>query len=74
MLVKGSDTVAVYGSSGWEVGTVRASKLVVNGDQVVSDRAGAVADPSGGTTIDTEARNAVVQILSALRHHGLISA
>lgn len=70
---KTSDTVATYGALGWEVGTVRATKLLVGGNQVVGARAGAIPDPQGGTFVDTEARASLGAILSALRQHGLIS-
>jgi hypothetical protein len=34
---------------------------------------GPIASPSGGTTVDAEARAAIEEILSALRQHGLIA-
>ena len=43
------------------------------GQQAVRSRATAIAAASGGTTIDTEARGAIAQILRALRQHGLIA-
>jgi hypothetical protein len=48
--------------------------LFVAGEQVVGRRAGAIAAPSGGVTVDTEARAAVSQILDGLRQHGLIDS
>jgi hypothetical protein len=33
---------------------------------------GPIASPSGGATVDTQARSAIDQILDALRQHGLI--
>jgi hypothetical protein len=39
---------------------------------VVGSRATAIADPGGGSTVDSQARTAVGQILAALRQHGLI--
>jgi len=47
--------------------------LVVSGTQVVGAQAGAIGDPAGGVTIDLQCRDAVTQILSALRGHGLIA-
>lgn len=73
VLVKSSGTFATYGTGGWEVGTVRAAQVVVEDQQVVGARAGPIADPAGGSSVDAEARTAVTQILSALRQHGLIS-
>lgn len=46
--------------------------IAVNGTKVVGNRAGAISNPSGGATVDTEARAAIGSILTALRNHGLI--
>lgn len=70
---KSTGRMAVYGTAGWETGVVRASQIIVDGQQVVGARAAAIADPAGGTTVDAEARSAITEILSALRQHGLIS-
>jgi hypothetical protein len=40
---------------------------------VVSERQDAIAAPSGGSSIDAEARGVISDILGALRAHGLIS-
>ena len=45
----------------------------VNGTQVVGARGAAVADASGGATIDAEARTAINTLLARLRTHGLIA-
>ena len=52
---------------------VLGAGLVVDGNQVVGARAGAIADPAGGMVIDMPCRGAVTQILNALRGHGLIA-
>ena len=39
---------------------------------VVRPRADAIASPSGGTTVDAEARSSIDQVLATLRQHGLI--
>ena len=70
---KSSQSVAIYSDAGWEVGKIRAASLIIDGVQVVGPRAGSVADPSGGSTLDAEARVAITGILAALRQHGLIS-
>jgi hypothetical protein len=44
----------------------------VGGQQVVGSQAAAIASPSGGATVDAEARTAIDAILAALRAHGLI--
>ena len=72
--VRSSDVSAVHRNGGWELGLVRASALVIGGAQVVGARASAIADPAGGTSVDSQARTAVGQILAALRHHGLIAS
>ena len=61
-------------SFGWYPGAVIGHWLEINGAQVVSGRRPAIADPSGGTTVDAEARATLVTILGALRGHGLIYA
>jgi hypothetical protein len=47
--------------------------LQINGTQVVGPRGSAIANPSGGATVDAEARIVLSNILSALRTHGLIA-
>ena len=73
VFVKASGLIAAYRAGAWEIGIARASRLMVNGMQVVGSQAGAIADPAGGTIIDAEARAAVSEMLAALRQHGLIS-
>lgn len=57
----------------WENGIVRASAVLVNDQQIVGSRAPAIASPSGGMTVDNEARSTIDSILAALRQHGLIA-
>jgi hypothetical protein len=70
---KSSQSVAIYSDAGWELGKVRATSLIIDGVQVVGPRMGSIADPSGGVSIDAEARVALGGILAVLRQHGLIS-
>lgn len=70
--VKTSATMASFAFGAWEIGVVRGTGLVVDGQQVVSSRRPAIPDPSGGSTVDTQARQTLAQVLSALRQHGLI--
>ena len=56
----------------WSDGAVTAAQIVIGGHQVVGTRQPAPPSPSGGTTIDAEARAAVAAITVALRTHGLI--
>jgi hypothetical protein len=70
--VKASATWAAYRQGAWEIGVVRGSSLMLGGQQVVGSRAAAIAAPSGGTTVDSQARTAIGLILAALHQHGLI--
>ena len=70
--VKSDGVWATFRSGAWEVGPLRGSILILDGQQVVGARLAAIPSPSGGTTIDSEARSALTQVLSALRGHGLI--
>jgi hypothetical protein len=70
--VVSSTGTAVYDGGSWEVGTLNGSQLVVDGQKVVGSREAAIVAPTGGTTIDAEARTAIGQILTAMRQHGLI--
>ena len=70
--VKADSLWAVYRSGAWELGVVRGSVVDIGGQQVIASRAAAIASAAGGTVIDSEARAVLDQILSALRHHGLI--
>lgn len=55
----------------WSAGELACSALTVAGLQVVSERQPAVPSPSGGTTIDAEARAAIAAITATLKSHGL---
>ena len=58
--------------TGWSDGEWPASALVIGGQQVVGPRLPDVPSPSGGTTIDAEARAAVDALVATLKSHGLI--
>jgi hypothetical protein len=73
VLEKSTGKLVSYGTSGWETGVLRASRLLIEGRQVVGEQAGPIPDPSGGLTVDAEARSVIAEMLSALRQHGLIS-
>ena len=47
--------------------------LYVYGNKVVGARGSAVTAPTGGTTVDSQARTAINDIISRLQAHGLIS-
>ena len=59
---------------GWESGIVRAEEYRVGGLTVVRARQPAIADPAGGTVVDSECRAAIGSILAMLRIHGLIAS
>lgn len=50
-----------------------AYRIVMGATQVVGTQGAAVADASGGVTIDTQARTAINTLLARLRAHGLIA-
>ena len=70
---RGSGTWAIYRSGDWEVGNLRGAALLIDGVQVVGTRAAAIASPTGGSVVDSEARATLDAILGALREHGLIA-
>lgn len=70
--VRTSAQTAVYRQGAWEIGQIRGATLILGGQQVVAARGAAIASPSGGATVDSQARGAVDLILAALRQHGLI--
>lgn len=63
-----------HDGSGWVEGAVTASRLTIDGIQVVASQLPAIAGPTGGSVIDTEARSSLALVLDALRTHGLIAA
>ena len=66
-----SDGFALFRSGEWHLGEAYG-RLIVDGEQVVGERAEAIEEPDGGTTVDTEARTAIAAILAAMRGHGLL--
>ena len=57
---KTSGMMATFIGGAWELGVRLGGPLP------------AIADPSGGTTVDTEARAAIAAIMARLREHGLV--
>ena len=72
--IGGAAGFARWDGSAWLSGVLTASSLRIDGQQVVGTRTAAIADPAGGATLDSEARAVIAQILTALRHHGLVAA
>jgi hypothetical protein len=61
-----------WNGSAWSDGSFPAAGLVIDGQQVVGPRQPSISSPSGGTTIDAEARIALASVIVALQTHGLI--
>lgn len=57
--------------SQWSHGQLEGSELRIGGQKVVGARLPEVPNPSGGTTIDAEARQAITAITATLKSHGL---
>ncbi|WP_028970118.1 phage tail protein [Sphingomonas sp. URHD0057] len=69
----GAGAAEAHATIGWGgLRPLSGSALLLDGVQVVGARCSAIASPTGGTTIDTQARSTLNQLLSALRQHGLI--
>lgn len=56
----------------WIAPSIRENRLFLAGKSVVSERQSAIAGPTGGAIVDSEARTSVEHILSVLRAHGLV--
>lgn len=65
---------ARFVDGGWQMGVVSATSLHIGGMQVVGARQPPVADASGGSVVDIEARAAIAEMLDVLRGHGLIDS
>lgn len=61
-----------HDGTGWRDGWLRDDGLYLEDEKVVGIRQTAIAAPTGGATVDGEARFVIGSILSALRTHGLI--
>jgi hypothetical protein len=72
--VADSDLPGRFTAAGWMIGELRGSTLLIDGTQVVAAQAAAIADPAGGTVVDSEARDVLGEILAMLRVHGLIAS
>lgn len=73
-----SSNFAIYTGAGTVrfgdvVNIASASGLQVNGTKVVGAQGATISDPTGGATIDAEARTAINTIIDRLQAHGLIA-
>lgn len=64
---------ARHAAGAWSEGVLPVAELHVDGLRVVGAREPSIAAPSGGTTVDSEARSTIALMLAALRNHGLIA-
>jgi len=64
---------ARFDGTSWQAGEVRAASVLVGGTAVLGSQQAAIADASGGATVDAEARTALNALLAACRTHGLIA-
>jgi hypothetical protein len=60
-----------WNGTAWSGGRVACAGLAIGGKTVVGERLAAIANPSGGTIIDAEARAALEAVIAALKTHGL---
>jgi Protein of unknown function (DUF2793) len=62
-----------HDGTAWQDAAVRDDGVYIGGVQVVGARSAAIAEPVGGSSVDSEARSAIAAILEAMRSHGLIA-
>lgn len=62
-----------YSEGKWLKGLVNATEIRIGGKTVVKERQPAISQPSGGGTVDLEARTAIFAVIETLRAHGLIA-
>ena len=72
--LKAQELATRYDGTGWVTGVITASSVEIGGDQILTARQPAIADATGGATIDAEARAALNALLAACRAHGLIES
>lgn len=68
------ERTVTYRDGYWRIGELRASRVVIDGIDVLGPQRGAIAAPVGGAVVDVEARVAIGSVLAALRDHGLIAS
>lgn len=58
----------------WQRGICQVSEIRIEGRKVLGRQQSPISSPTGGGTIDAEARSTLVGVLSVLREHGLIAS
>jgi hypothetical protein len=69
---KGAQAPRQWDGAAWGSGRIACSGLRIGGKAVVGERLPTIANPSGGTIIDAEARAALATVIATLKSHGLI--
>jgi hypothetical protein len=72
VLDRSSGQTVVYRNASWETGIVRAREVWIEGMAILRERQPAIPDPTGGSVVDSQCRQAVTAILATFRTHGLI--
>ena len=72
LLVVDRDHALQHDGSAWRGAAERGDGLYIDELKVVGTRQPGIAVPTGGETIDAQARNSIALLLTALRAHGLI--
>ena len=68
------NVAARFGDVGWISGEIAGDSLVLGGQTMLAVPAAAIATPTGGGTIDSEARASIGAIIELLRGHNLMLA
>lgn len=69
---KDGTNINAGGTNGLKIGTATTEKLGFYGETPV-DQPATVADPSGGATVDSQARTAIASVIDRLQELGLIA-
>ena len=72
VLDRSSGQSVVYRSGSWETGVVRAQEVRIDDLTIIRGRQPAIPDPTGGSVVDTQCREAMAAMLATIRTHGLI--
>lgn len=72
--IRTSGVQAAWDGVAWQTGRIVGDALILGGTQVVGGQRAAIADATGGSTVDLEARASLAKVLTALREHGLVAS
>lgn len=71
---RATGTHIVFDGASWRTGAWPVRAVEVSGKQVLGARRPAIAGPTGGAVVDSEARAAIQALLAMARAHGFIEA